>query len=107
MYAFGYPQASPYDGQKLTYCAGNDIADTWGGTSDFGLSCNMTGGSSGGPWFINFNSTNGTGSLNSLNSFKYTSGRFTKYMYGPYFGAYTQRTYNAANAAPSGNLKVP
>jgi hypothetical protein len=43
----------------------------------------MTGGSSGGPWFINFNSANGTGSLNSLNSFKYTSGRFTKYMFGP------------------------
>jgi hypothetical protein len=40
---------SPYDGQKLIYCAGKDIPDSWGGTSDFGLDCDMTGGSSGGP----------------------------------------------------------
>ncbi len=104
VYSFGYPQASPYDGQKLIYCAGMDIADTWGGTSDFGLNCNMTGGSSGGPWYVGFNGTTGTGSLNSVNSFKYTSGRFTKYMWGPYFGAYTQRTYNAAKSASSNTL---
>jgi hypothetical protein len=109
VYSFGYPQASPYDGQKLIYCSGNDVADTWGGTTDFGLNCNMTGGSSGGPWYVGFNSGSGTGSLNSVNSFKYTAGRFTKYMFGPYFGAYTLKTYNAANAsAPSvGTLVSP
>lgn len=107
VYAFGYPQASPYDGQKLTYCAGKDIADTWGGTTDYGLNCNMTGGSSGGPWFINFNSSAGTGMLNSLNSFKYTSGRFTKYMFGPYFGAYTQKTWDAAKTANSNTTVDP
>jgi hypothetical protein len=66
----------------------------------------MTGGSSGGPWYIDFNSTNGTGSLNSLNSFKYTSGKFTKFMFGPYFGDYTLRTYNAAKSAPNGTVLV-
>ena len=60
VYSFGYPQASPYDGQKLIYCAGKDIADTWGGTSDFGLNCNMTGGSSGGPWYVQFSASTGT-----------------------------------------------
>lgn len=99
VYSFGYPHASPYDGQKLIYCAGKDIADTWGGTTDFGLNCNMTGGSSGGPWFVNFESNGDTGSLNSVNSFKYTYGRFTKYMYGPYFGAYALKTYTEAQAA--------
>lgn len=106
VYSFGYPQASPYDGQKLIYCSGNDIADTWGGTTDFGLNCNMTGGSSGGPWYVGFGSGGSQGSLNSVNSFKYTAGKFAKYMFGPYFDAYTQRTYNAAQSA-SGNTLVP
>ena len=103
--SFGYPQASPYNGQKLIYCSGTDIADTWGGTTDYGLNCNMTGGSSGGPWFVNLASGGAPGSLNSVNSFKYTAGRFAKYMYGPYLGAYAQKTYDAAKAA-SGNTTV-
>jgi hypothetical protein len=105
VYSFGYPQASPYDGQKLIYCAGNDVADTWGGTTDFGLNCNMTGGSSGGPWFVNFASSGGAGALNSVNSFKYTFGKLSKYMFGPYFGAYALKTYNAAKTA-TGDLTV-
>lgn len=105
VYAFGYPAASPYDGHKLIYCAGQDVRDTWGGTSDFGVNCNMTGGSSGGPWFVNFGSAGSTGALNSVNSFKYTAGKLSKYMFGPYFGAYAQKTYTAATAA-TGDLTV-
>ena len=107
VYAFGYPHASPYDGQKLVYCAGKDIADTWGGTSDFGVNCNMTGGSSGGPWFVNFSPSTGTGSLNSVNSFKYTAGKFTKYMFGPYFGSYARKTYTAAATATANTTVAP
>jgi hypothetical protein len=104
VFSFGYPQASPYDGQKLIYCTGKDVGDTWGGTTDFGLNCNMTGGSSGGPWYVNFGSNGSTGSLNSVNSFKYTAGKLTKYMFGPYFGAYAQATYNAAKTATGNTL---
>ena len=103
--SFGYPAGSPYNGQKLIYCSGMDIEDTWGGTTDFGLNCNMTGGSSGGPWFVNFASGGNQGSLTSVNSFKYTAGKFTKYMFGPYLGGYAQKTYNAAKGA-SGNTTV-
>jgi hypothetical protein len=103
--SFGYPQASPYNGQKLIYCSGTDVADTWGGTTDYGLNCNMTGGSSGGPWFANFASGADPGSLNSVNSFKYTAGKFAKYMFGPYLGGYAQKTYSAAQTA-SGNTTV-
>jgi hypothetical protein len=106
VYSFGYPQASPYNGQRLIYCAGKDVRDTWGGTTDFGLDCNMTGGSSGGPWYVGFNASNGTGSLNSVNSFKYTAGKFTKYMWGPYFGNYAQKTYNVATGSLSDNTTV-
>jgi hypothetical protein len=104
VYAFGYPQASPYDGQKLIYCAGTDVADTWGGTSDFGLNCGMTGGSSGGPWFVDFKATSGTGTLTSVNSFKYTAGPYSKYMWGPYFGDYAQKTYTEAKGATTNRL---
>jgi hypothetical protein len=104
VFSFGYPHASPYDGQKLIYCAGTDVGDTWGGSTDFGLSCNMTGGSSGGPWYVGFGSNGATGALNSVNSFKYTAGRMTKYMFGPYFGANAQATYNAATTATDDTL---
>ena len=105
VYAFGYPHASPYNGQSLTYCAGEDVPDTWGGSSDFGLKCNMTGGSSGGPWFADFDPATGVGVLNSINSFKYRAGPLSKHMFGPYFDAYTQSTYAAAQVS-AGNLLV-
>ncbi|MGH3474698.1 MAG: trypsin-like serine peptidase, partial [Aeromicrobium sp.] len=80
MYAFGYPAASPYDGTDIAWCHGSVAADTWGGSSTQGMVCNMTGGSSGGPWFINYNESSGIGTLNSLNSFKYTGGPLSNRM---------------------------
>jgi hypothetical protein len=103
VYAFGYPHASPYDGTDLTYCAGVDQADNFGSTS-YGLKCDMTGGSSGGPWMVNFDEAAGAGSLNSLNSFKYRGGKQKNLMFGPYFDGYTQATYNAAKSATANSL---
>ena len=96
MYAFGYPAASPYDGTDIAWCNGPVVADTWGGSSDQGMVCNMTGGSSGGPWFINYTESSGIGTLNSLNSFKYTGGPLSDRMFGPYFGSVVQGVYNEA-----------
>jgi len=105
--AFGYPHAAPYDGQSLIYCAGTDQRDTWGGSTDFGLKCDMTGGSSGGPWFANFDATTGRGELNSVNSFKYTRGPLSKYMFGPYFDGYTNKTYLAAQVVVTNTTVDP
>lgn len=107
VYSFGYPAAPPYDGQRLIYCAGSDQRDTWGGTTAFGLNCNMTGGSSGGPWFVSFGAGGSAGALNSVNSFKYTSGKLSKHMFGPYFGAYAQKTYTAAQTATADVTVAP
>ncbi|GAB3147653.1 peptidase [Micromonospora sonneratiae] len=96
MYAFGYPAAAPYDGTKLVYCSGKAF-DEFLGTGDIGLNCNMTGGASGGPWFLSFSESAGTGALNSVNSFKYSFS--TKYMFGPYFGTDALNLYNAAQSA--------
>ena len=99
VYAFGYPHASPYNGTDLVYCAGSTIADSWGGSTDSGLNCDMTGGSSGGGWFSPFDPTTGVGTLVSVNSFKYRGGPYSKYMFGSRFDTDTQNTYNAAQTA--------
>ena len=48
--ALGYPAAYPFDGERLTYCRGYLRQDTYGGSPDQALRCDMTPGSSGGPW---------------------------------------------------------
>ncbi len=92
--AFGYPAASPFDGQSLKACSGTASNDTInpGGTTQ-GIPCDMTGGSSGGPWFIGSNSE---GYQNSINSYGYGSRSTT--MYGPYWGSVIQQAYNNASA---------
>ncbi|RJL21700.1 peptidase [Bailinhaonella thermotolerans] len=93
MYAFGYPAAAPYDGRRLIYCSGRAF-DDFLLSRGIGLNCNMTGGSSGGPWFLNFSEATGRGTLNSVNSFKYNFASF--WMFGPYFGTDAQNLYNTA-----------
>ncbi|TMR91252.1 trypsin-like serine peptidase [Nonomuraea basaltis] len=93
MYAFGYPAAAPYDGSKLVYCSGRAF-DDFLVSNDLGLTCNMTGGSSGGPWMLNFNESTGLGTVNSVNSFKYSFS--PNWMFGPYFGNEAQAVYQAA-----------
>jgi len=96
MYAFGYPAAAPYDGSKLIYCSGR-VFNEFLGTGDIGMTCNMTGGSSGGPWFLQFTESTGLGTQNSVNSFKYNFAPF--WMFGPYFGADAQNLYNSAQTS--------
>ncbi|OFI37689.1 hypothetical protein BIU82_07375 [Arthrobacter sp. SW1] len=93
--AYGYPAASPFDGQSLKACAGSAIDDTInpGGTTQ-GIPCDMTGGSSGGPWFIG---TGSGGFQNSVNSYGYGSRSTT--MYGPYWGSVIQQAYSNASAS--------
>lgn len=98
-YSFGYPQASPYDGSDIAWCHGQAVQDTFGGSTDEGLKCNLTGGSSGGPWFRSYNTGTGVGTLTSVNSFKYRAGPLKSYMFGPYLGSVAQSLYNAAQAS--------
>jgi V8-like Glu-specific endopeptidase len=101
VYAFGYPHATPYDGTRLIYCAGNTKPDPYGSTTQ-GVGCDMTGGSSGGPWFAGFNATTGEGVLYSVNSYKYRNDKKT--MYGPQLGAGAELAYDNANdSTASGN----
>lgn len=96
MYSFGFPAAAPYDGTKLVYCSGNSGKDFLL-TKDHSLACNMTGGSSGGPWFQDFNEATGLGTQVSVNSFGYTF--LPNRMYGPYFGNEAKAAYDKAQIA--------
>ncbi|REE99156.1 trypsin-like serine peptidase [Thermomonospora umbrina] len=96
MYAFGYPAAAPYNGERLIYCSGRVFDDILG-TQAMGMHCNMTGGSSGGPWFQTFDEKTGLGTVASVNSFGY---RFLpNVMFGPYFGSSEQALYRQAQVA--------
>ncbi|WP_169943869.1 serine protease [Microbispora sp. H11081] len=92
-YAFGYPAGAPYDGSRLVYCGGRTF-DDYLSSQDQGLSCGMTGGASGGPWFVRFDASTGGGLLNSVNSFKYNFAPY--WMFGPYFGPEAEAVYNTA-----------
>jgi V8-like Glu-specific endopeptidase len=96
MYAFGFPAAAPYDGEKFVYCSGNTNRDFLL-SNDHGMTCNQTGGASGGPWFTQFDEATGTGLQSSVNSFKYNF--LPNRMYGPYFGTDAQNLYQTAQSS--------
>ena len=52
-YAYGYPAGYPFDGQTRQSCEGS-LGKSWrhGSGTVVSIPCDMTGGSSGGPWFI-------------------------------------------------------
>jgi V8-like Glu-specific endopeptidase len=91
--AYGYPQASPFNGKSLFSCAGKATNDTINPQFNTqGIRCDMTGGSSGGPWFIG---SGPDGLQNSINSYGYGG---SAVMYGPYWGTVIQEAYFAAAA---------
>jgi len=93
--SFGYPAAAPFNGESLKSCSGTATNDPYNPQFNTqGIPCNMTGGSSGGPWFIG---TSASGYQNSINSYGYGSNSTT--MYGPYWGSVIQQTYTSAAAS--------
>lgn len=92
--AFGYPAASPFDGQSLWACGGTTYPEwesLWWSAETLGLSCDMTGGSSGGGWLAYFNGSSGY--LNGNNSFKYDDD--PNRMYSPYYDGTASSLYNS------------
>jgi V8-like Glu-specific endopeptidase len=103
--AFGYPAGAPYTGNDLTYCQGPIGEDPNTGNGTWSMSCDMTGGSSGGGWLSGDYTDFGLGLLRSLNSYGYSG---DTHMYGPKFNGSTQAVYDAADGDPTiGNTIVP
>ncbi len=92
--AYGFPASKPYDGERLWSCTGTAVNDTRHPEFETqGIPCNMTGGSSGGPWFLGGNAD---GLQNSVNSYGYSGAGM---MYGPYWGTVIEETYTFAEAS--------
>ena len=96
-WAFGYPAQSPFPGDLLVWCTSatakldNLIPGT--GALTMGIGCDMTGGSSGGPWVISGKVAN-KGFVNSVNSYKYISPSEPEAIYGPYFASGVQSLWD-------------
>jgi V8-like Glu-specific endopeptidase len=101
--ALGYPAAGRYRGKDLTCCQGPVGRDAQTDNLTYGLACNMTGASSGGPWLSSASAGYGA-KLRSLNSYGYSG---VKNMYGPIFNSETTATYTTATGTTSGDVLVP
>ena len=95
VYAFGYPAAQKYKGNTLTYCSGI-TAYQWDNDDTLSIGCNMTGGSSGGPWFQGFNGSSGV--QTSVNSYGYSG---VTRMFGPVFDGPERDAFIAAGGNPA------
>lgn len=90
--AFGYPQAPPFDGNTMQSCTGTGASYGWDDGSVVAIPCNMTGGSSGGPWFISISGT--FGYANGHNDFIVDNP--PTHMYSPYYDGDWYSVFNAA-----------
>lgn len=86
-YAFGYPQASPFNGCCL-YAENGSTVNPGGGV--IYMANAMTGGSSGGAWLMSFDGN--WGYINGHNDFKYNNQ--PQLMYSPYYGNQVANLYN-------------
>jgi V8-like Glu-specific endopeptidase len=95
--AFGYPADSPFNGERLYRCdspfAGSDSI---GSPEPMRITCNMTGGASGGGWVAEGRF------VASVTSYAYVpdpdcpAGPFDECLYGPYQGSAAKRLYQQA-----------
>ncbi len=91
-YAYGYPAGYPFDGQTRKTCPGS-AGKSWqhAGGLVISIPCDMTGGSSGGPWFISIDNKL---YLNGHNDF--TSSIQYGHMFSPYYDDTWFTLYNKA-----------
>jgi hypothetical protein len=90
----GYPAEPPFDGATQRLCSGtpflgHDLSSfLWSGPLNLAISCDVTGGASGGGWTIHGNV------LNSVTNYGYGDDRTTDF--GSYFGGAVKDLYQQA-----------
>ena len=90
----GYPVAPPFDGATQRVCAGtpflgHDVESfLWRGPLNLGLTCDVTGGASGGGWTIDGDV------LNGVTDYGYGDDLTTDF--GSYFGGAVRALYEQA-----------
>lgn len=98
------PPGAQFDGEHHELCAAawatNDLGTN--GPQTIGVGCDKTGGTSGGPWTVDFSGYGGaTNLLNGNNSYRYLGTAPNNLrLYGPYFGSGAVSLRDAAQAVP-------
>lgn len=103
--AVGYPAEAPWDGETLIGCSGPLRQDrradpSFTPTTDQGMACTMTGGSSGGPWLTDLDPRSGRGTVTSVTSFGYTDQPGV--LWGPYLGSVARAMYDRVAGTAAG-----
>ncbi|HMI80840.1 MAG TPA: hypothetical protein VK480_03545 [Solirubrobacterales bacterium] len=87
---YGYPAAKKFSGQRLRVCqTAWALDDTSASPATIGASCDMTGGSSGGPWVT------ASGAVASVVSYGYRS--LANVLFGPHLELEAQSLYATAS----------
>ncbi|WP_240167673.1 trypsin-like serine peptidase [Streptomyces noursei] len=96
--AFGYPAAPPYDGARMMACLDRPgrLTMQQGTPAMDRIGCTMTGGTSGGGWFV------GRGGKLTLISNTSISSNAHTWLAGPYLGPEAQRVFNTISAKFAG-----
>jgi V8-like Glu-specific endopeptidase len=83
--SFGYPAVPPFNGERQHVCSASfaTVDSSYRRRPTVAIGCDMTEGSSGGPWILDFGGGN---YVNGVNSYG-IPGLFPNAMFGPYFGA--------------------
>jgi V8-like Glu-specific endopeptidase len=90
VFDFGYPAAPPFNGLTLQECDGGEFNFSVYASSTMELTCNFTGGSSGGPWLMSFGGE--FGYVNGVNDF--TVNGLSGKVFSAYFGNNAAALYN-------------
>ncbi|TJZ53032.1 hypothetical protein FCH28_17925 [Streptomyces piniterrae] len=88
--AFGYPAAPPYDGARMMNCAARPgrLTMEQGTPAMHRIGCTMTGGTSGGGWFVNRG-----GKLTLVSNTSISSNAHT-WLAGPHLGPEAERVFS-------------
>ncbi len=97
--AYGYPAEPPFDGETLETCGGRTAAeDIRLAPRGVGIECDMTGGSSGGPWTIR-------GNLVASNTGYTDAEDFPGILFGPQFAHSAAELYYPAEPERCGHAR--
>lgn len=111
--AIGYPQGAPFDGKLQQICQASFAYSASGAKpAPVGIGCDLTGGSSGGPWIRSYSKDAGQSNyLNGVNSFARCKNaactQVNVEMFSPYFDATAKSLRDCVVNSVPGNPADP
>jgi V8-like Glu-specific endopeptidase len=107
--SIGHPAAPPFNGELMFYCDSDlGYLDSGASPAPMAIGCDMTGGSSGGGWVVE-DETTGEGFVHSVNSYGYETGGngYEETMFGPQLGNVAAAVHEAAGGEAAPDTTAP